>query len=287
MSTQRAARTKGVRIWLIRLQNCRGRPSRLRPVPPLTLVSVAFDELDWRSKLRSGSASIDEIHVNTATGDVLVIEDFNDTSRWNVLRAAAESDSDLLQPTSISFQGNSNAATFVWTDGRPLTSRGIFHGPPTSPLPVLSSDRFAEETGHVVGEEFVVSVSGHRVPVKLVDTVSFFPTLDIYNKLFLISDLSALARYANLEATSGEIRPNEMWLSVDGNGFDRTTLVERLEGNEPFTNTAVWDRERVLADSQVDPLVEAGWNALLFIAFATVLVVVAVSSEPMRARNAA
>jgi ABC-type lipoprotein release transport system permease subunit len=257
---------------LVRLPNCRGRPSRLRPVPPLTLVSVAFDELDWRSKLRAGSASIDEIHVNTATGDVLVIEEFNDTSRWNVLRAAAESDSDLLQPTSISFQGNSNAATFVWTDGRPLTSRGIFHGSPTSPLPVLSSDRFAEETGHAVGEEFMVSVSGHRVPVKLVDTVSFFPTLDIYHKLFLISDLSALARYANLEATSGEIKPNEMWLSVDGNGFDRTALVERLEGNEPFANTAVRDRERVLADSQVDPLVEAGWNALLFIAFATVFI---------------
>ena len=257
---------------LVRFQNCHGRPSRLRPVPPMTLVSVAFDELDWQKKLRAGSVSIDEIHVKTLTGDVLVIEEFHDTSQWSVLRATPEAVSDQLQSTSISFQGNSSAATFVWTDGRPLTSRGIFHGPPISPLPVLASDRFVEETGHTVGEEFEVSVSGHRVPVRLVDSVSFFPTLDIYHKLFLISDLRALVRYTNLETTSSEIRPNEMWLSTDDDGFDRTRLVERLEGDKPFSNHAVRDRERALAASQVDPLVEAGWNALLFIAFAAVFI---------------
>ena len=257
---------------LVRVQNCQGRRYRLRPVPPLTLVSVAFDELDWRTQLRSGSASIDEIHVKTLAGDVRVVERFDSTDRWHVLRAAPEAIADALKVTDISVSEGSRAATFVWTDGRPLTSRGIYHGPPISPLPVLASDRFVDETGHRAGEEFLVSVAGHRVPVKLVDTISYFPTLDIHNRLFLIADLSAVAAYANLEATSGEIRPNEMWLSTEGDGLERARLVERLEGHEPFPINAVRDRERALALSQVDPLVEAGWNALLFIAFAAVFI---------------
>ena len=257
---------------LVRVQNCQGRLYSLRPVPPLTLVSVAFDELDWRTQLRAGSASIDEVRVKTLAGDVRIVEEFNNTDRWHVLLAAPEAISDVLRATGISVSEGSGLATFIWTDGRPLTSRGIYHGPPISPIPVLASDRFVDETGHRVGEEFQVSVAGHRVPVRLVDTVSFFPTLDIYNKLFLISDLPALARYTNLETTSSEVRPNEMWLSTDGSGLERTRLVERLERDEPFPHNAVRDRERALALSQIDPLVEAGWNALLFIAFAAVFI---------------
>ena len=245
---------------------------RLLPVPPLTLVSVAFDELDWRRQLGSGSVSIDEIHVKTLAGDLRIVEEFKNTDRWHVLLAAREAVFDVLRATDVSVSEGSGSATFVWTDGRPLTSRGIYHGPPISPLPVLASDRFADETGHRAGEEFRVSVAGHLLPVRLVDTVSYFPTLDIHNRLFLIADLSAVSGYTNLEATSGEIRPNEMWLSTEGNGLERTKLVERLEGHEPFPINAVRDRERALALSQVDPLVDAGWNALLFIAFAAVFI---------------
>ena len=272
LGTLDTAEWRSLETSLARIRNCAGRQSRLQPVPPLTLVSIAFDELDWRNTLRAGSVSLDDIHVKTVSGRTEVVEEFHDTAAWNVLRAVPEAKSDLLQPTAISFREESGAARFVWSDGRALSSRGIFHGPPVSPLPVLATERFVDETGHRVGEEFEVSVSGHRVPVRLVDTVAFFPTLDTYNQLFLISDLPSLSRYTNLETTSSEIRPNEVWLSTQDNGFERTRLLDRLGEDEPFSNNAVSDRVQALAASQVDPLVEAGWNALLFMAFGTILV---------------
>jgi ABC-type antimicrobial peptide transport system permease subunit len=92
------------------------------------------------------------------------------------------------------------------------------------------------------------------------------------NESFLVSDLASLSSYVNLETTSSEIRPNEVWLSTETNGADRARLVKRLTDNEPFTARVVHDRAEELAASQVDPLVEAGWRALLFIAFSAVLI---------------
>ena len=254
---------------LVRAHNCRGLPYRLQPTPPLTLVSIAFDELDWRSQLRAGSASIDEIRVHTPAG-VRVIEEFNSVDSWQIIAAAPESMSDILQATEL--PDGTSTATFVWTDGRPLTGRGVFHGPPIQPVPVIATEQFIDETGHGVGDEFEVSAAGRRIPIRIVDTVSYFPTLDVYNRLFLISDLSAVSAYANLETTSGELRPNEVWLSTSEEGEGRAALVQRLERPEPFPNSTVRDREQALALSQVDPLIDAGWKALLFIAFAAVLI---------------
>jgi hypothetical protein len=52
---------------------------------------------------------------------------------------------------------------------------------------------------------------------------------------------------------------------------DRSHVVARLY-EEPFESEFVHDREKRLAESQVDPLAKAGWSALLFIGFSTVLV---------------
>jgi putative ABC transport system permease protein len=56
------------------------------------------------------------------------------------------------------------------------------------------------------------------------------------------------------------------------NGSDRAELVAHLAENLPFMTRNIHDRVEVMAASQVDPLVEAGWNALLFVAFAAVFI---------------
>ena len=170
---------------LVRAHNCQGLPYRLWPAPPLTLVSIAFDELDWRSQLRAGSVSVDEIGVSTPAG-VQVIEEFGSVDGWQIITAAPEAMSDILRAAEL--PDGSGGATFVWTDGRPLTGRGIFYGPPIQPVPVIATEQFIDETGHGVGDEFDVSAAGRRIPVRIVDKVSYFPTLDVYNKLFLISE---------------------------------------------------------------------------------------------------
>ena len=244
---------------------------RMRPVPPLTLISIIVSQGDLNEDLQSGSLLIDRVHVTTTDGTRKIIDSFEDESKWSVLRASRGSRGDELHRSTASYDGDSRSLIFIWTDGSSLTSRGIFHGPPLAPLPVLASQSFLKETGHSIGGEFEVSVNGRRVMVQPVGTIDYFPTMDTINEAWLISDLSSLIRYANLEATFGDLYPNEMWLSTQTDGLARAQLVEQL-AEHPFTASKIYDRQQELADSQLDPLVEAGWRALLFIAFGTVLI---------------
>ncbi len=248
-----------------------GRRQLLTPARPLELVSVTVNKFDGRGRLRAGTISISEISVWTSDGEQ-VVEAFDDVSGWSIVRAAPESISDAIQPAGSSFDGDSGALQFVWTEGNPLVSRGIFHGPPITPVPVLASGLFLKETGHDVGDSFEVSVQGHRLQVHIVDAVDFFPTLDTFNRTFLVSDLKAVTAYANLDVTAGELRPNEMWIETSVNGSERAELVGILSDDPPFPARRLHDTQQNLAESQVDPLVQAGWRALLFMAFAAVLI---------------
>ena len=99
-----------------------------------------------------------------------------------------------------------------------------------------------------------------------------FPTMNTLSKRFLVADLFSLTDYANLGAMFRELRPNEMWISTDTTGQERRELVETLQTDEAFLNEIVFDRAERFEDTQVDPLVGAGWRALLFLAFAAVLI---------------
>jgi ABC-type antimicrobial peptide transport system permease subunit len=109
------------------------------------------------------------------------------------------------------------------------------------------------------------------VNVGIVGTVDYFPTADTFNEMFLLTDYDSLQRYGNLDATSSELTPNEIWISTTADPVQRAALVELLSSDVPFTHREVIDRVEVLAASQVDPLVAAGWRSLLFIAFGAVL----------------
>ncbi len=245
----------------------------LDPVGPLTIVSVSIHETDWQRRLRAGSVTIDDIVVTTTGGtQAVLLEGFEQIEDWSVLRVAKESVTDHILESNAGINGGTGAATFIWSEGLALISRGIFHGPPVSPLPVLASTSFLDDTGHKLGASFEISVVGNRVPIQLVDSIDYFSTLDTINERFLIADLTSLSRYVNLNSSSSELKPNELWLSAGPDPVLREQLLEAMEANEPFSSNKIHDREAALAASLVDPLVEAGWRALLFIAFSAVLI---------------
>ena len=257
--------------------------SPLQPEHPLTLASLSVHDTNSRGRLRGGNIVIDEIWTRGPSNRRQPLEDFQSVAEWTVLRGARESITDILQPLNpnggAQTPTDNAAARFIWSEGAPLVGRGIYHGPPANPLPVLASDRFLDETGHAVGEEFTVSVSGHRVPIRIIDEFEYFPTLDAFRKSYLISDLASVVRYANLEPTAAEVKPNEVWIAAaeangsNGGDGDRAALLRTLRGEDaPFNSRQVHDRVEALQESAVDPLVDAGWRALLFMAFGAVLI---------------
>ena len=244
----------------------------LQPTAPLTLVSLTVFETNGRNRLRAGSIVIDEIFTTRSDGGTVVLESFDSVSDWTTLTAVPESQSDVLKSSTDGLNGTGGSASFIWVEGRPLVSRGILHGPPLDPLPVLATGRFLRVNDHRIGETIEVSAQGHRVDVTISDVIDFFPTLDTFRRSYLIADLDSVSAYANLEATGGELRPNEVWMTTNGSSSDRARLISLLEDSQPFPSREVHDRVQVLSDSTLDPLVEAGWRALLFVAFAAVLV---------------
>ena len=246
------------------------RQFRLEPVWPLTLVSIGVEETDAQRRLAAGSILIDDLRVRTSAGVTETLEAFDRVDRWSLLRATPDAASDGLSQATLGASGPGGSARFTWTEGPALTSRGIFYGPPIEPMAVLASESFLRDTGHSKGQSIEVSVRGNRIPVRIADTVEFFPTLNPYEDRFLISDLSSLSALANLDTSSRELKVNEVWLTADTMGDNRASLVESLS-SRPFAGRRVYDRERLLELSRLDPLVKAGWRALLFLAFATVL----------------
>ena len=189
-----------------------------------------------------------------------------------MLKTTADAASDVLSPCDTTFDSDCHSVLFSWTEGSSLVARGIYHGASPGHLPVLASKEFVKATGHSRGEEFEISVAGHRVPVRLIDTVDLFPTMTTPKQKYLIADLTSLTQYANVGAISRELLPNEMWISTTATPSERAALLERIEDSQGFSASLVFDRAERLAESRVDPLVEAGWRALLFIAFSAVLI---------------
>ena len=259
---------------LRRPRNCFGGGSRIRPVPPLALASLTVHEQNGQKRLAPGSVSIADVRVETVGGGTALVEPFDNVSGWSVLGVAPQSKTDVLRVSSSGPNGDTGAAIFAWTDGSAVVSRGLHPGIPVAPVPVLASESFLDITEHKVSEVFQVSVAGHRVNVRVVDTFDYFPTLNTASRRqgFLVGDVSSLASVANLETTTTDFRPNEMWLSLSGNEGERARLLQQIGQDIPFSTAVVNDRREALAQSQVDPLVRAGWRALLFVAFAAVLV---------------
>ena len=236
---------------------------------PLKLVSLRLEETNPERRLQAGSIIIDQIAVRTHGGETLVVEPFDNTSGWSVLKVSSDTIADILRDSAVQYEDRPGTALFSWGTGRALSSRGIFYGGGREPIAALASRSFVRDSGHVEGDEFEVSVGGYRIPLRLKETVSLFPTMITPNERFVIVDLMSLRRYANMGATFRSLDANEAWLLTDSGDVGMIDDIGSVRG---FTSAAVLDRQKELDESKVDPLVKAGWRSLLFLAFGAVLI---------------
>ena len=240
------------------------------PAGPLLLTALRVHETVFERTLEAGALTIDEISVRRRSGDPIVIETFDQADGWSIIRAAPESKADGLLGLAEGPE-SSRSALFSWTSGRARSPRGIFHGSGHLVFPVLANEAFTDTTGHSRGDAFEITVSGYRLPVIISDAISMFPTITDRDEPLLVGDWPAISRYANLSPVITELMANEVWLSTSadaGAGMPR-----RLSGASGYSYGEMQDRSALLAGSRIDPLVEAGWKALLFIAFSAVLLI--------------
>ena len=251
-------------------QNRFGLSLSLRAQQPFTLVSIYIDQIRLSRPLPTGSLLVDYVQVAGADGPT-ILDEFSGSTGWHPFHATPDAVADDVRYSQASSEDSGDSLVFSWSEGASFGTRGFFAGAPIEPLPVLASKTFLNQTNHNVGSVMTVSVRGRRIRAEIVGEVNFFPTLDTITERWLIADLEAVSRQANLDGGFGEIYPNEAWLTLSPDASNRQSLREDLM-DAPFEVNRLHDLEISQSESQADPLVEAGWRALLFIAFAAVLI---------------
>ena len=259
---------------------------------PVRLHSIGI--VEFGNGAPPGAVDIDDIAVLTQDETRLkVVEEFDDLSRWRTLEPSAESLGDTF---SVASDDNGDPmpgiARFRWTGAGARELRGIAAGWDEPVIPALASDTFMEKFGVGTGDPILAGIGAARFRIKIVGQVDLFPTLNGDAKPFLITDLEAVHATRNLAQLSGELQPNEIWLrTVTGDEAEATRegftfnsppvdpvtpLIDAELARLGLRSSRIIDRSAQMASVAVDPLVSAGWQALLGISFLTVLVVSAI-----------
>ena len=240
---------------------------------PIRLSALYIEQSNLNVPLKPGTVLFDDLHVTTGGGQQVLLDGFDSIDAWSLLKTSETSISDELQASSEVFEDVAGAAVFTWARGEPLTPRGIFVGEEPPPIKVLASQAFLSRESHRVGDEFEVSIDRARIPVSIVGAVDLFPSVTSDLKPYLIADISALNAFATSGVADQPFLPEELWIASSTTGKARESLLESLKSVEGFGSTNVLDREERFRakDASVDPLIDAGWRALLFIAFSAVL----------------
>jgi ABC-type lipoprotein release transport system permease subunit len=270
----------------------RGVPTLL-PRAPIRLHSIGV--INYEEGLSPAAVDIDDIAVLNATGtELIIVETFDSVNNWRTMAPTRESLGDSIVPASTR-DGSvmDGVARLRWTSAGTYEYRGLAHGSELEVIPAVASSSFIEQFGGEDGEIFQISLDGVPVNISIQDIIKYFPTLSLDEEPFLLTDYEAVHERLNITRAVGNIQPNELWISTsqgsellvaeDGilesvvAGDRAVPLIEqRLSGLRISPGSNITDRSVELAGVAFDPLVSAGWRALLGIAFFTVLVVSAI-----------
>lgn len=140
-------------------------------------------------------------------------------------------------------------------------------------LPVIASKSFLADTGFEIGDDALMYINRQYVAVTFVGDVDYFPTWDpaARNQL-LVANLDTLQTIAaRLPLLATGAYPKEAWVGdVTGVTFD----VERLRLGAGL-NPEIVLTEALRLEAASDPLIAASWEGILFISFASVLLLTA------------
>ena len=247
----------------------RDETSLLELEPPLELISLTV-----RSRFRDsfgGAVFFGRVEAETPER-VVVLHDFTSTEGWQPIEDFRTPGLISLEPSrSASGDGFDETGRLSWSPGG-TSLTGIRAGGPDDPVPALVSSEFLEVADAQVGDTVILSLSSYALLLRVAAEVEFFPTLDPREQPFAIVDLPRLIQAAMRYSPRPSRGPNELWLARS-QAFESGNSLETL--NMALRESGIRVREAVDAPTLVServeqPLVNAGWGALLVLLFLAV-----------------
>ena len=214
-----------------------------------------------------GTVLFDDVYVELSDGSERVLEGFEGESEWSPIPTSFFNSDVLYTSPDDPFTG-ARSGVFTFGTDRNRSVRGIYDASGGGVIPVVISSGVSEVTGLRTGASQIVSVSGWLVPVEISGVIDLFPTLNTANSGFMLADLDALLTYMNMMSQLSTVEANELYLQKTGDSPDIVEeITEAMESILLKVNDTTAQREEI----RRDPLQNAGWRALVFMALSVVL----------------
>jgi len=231
--------------------------------PPHTLLSLQIT--GRRGIPDPGAMFFGELGVNGPNG-AEIVDSFHSLDNWQIIEDYSRPGLYGLESSeSVVLQASVSSARYSWAPGS-IGLRGIRPGPPERPLPALVSQPFLDLADAEVGDVRTVGLSTFSLPVEIKAVVDYFPTLDPSERPFVVVDLATFIRQSNLHSPRPTGGSNELWVNPGASGGDGSAIVDSLDNNGVRIRKTLVASDMVL-NSVDQPLVNAGWGALLVLMF--------------------
>jgi ABC-type lipoprotein release transport system permease subunit len=239
--------------------------------------TLVFDDLHTTPSIDIGGLSTNRLRYDPsrAQGDLpgaQVVASFDSTDEWMTVQGLLPQP--LNDQTRVVSEGNTRGTELKWSpqQGQIGTHGLLAAGTPTV-LKAIVSQGWLETTGLEIGERVQMFVTSQFIDVEVVGVYDLFPTLgDGRTKPSMIVDGSQLSAALNVNPRGPLMYPTELWMDTGSEGV--ATVKREVAGNKLIgTVTAVEDLREA---QKKDPLVAAGWEGILFISFAAILILSAI-----------
>lgn len=233
------------------------------PPGPYTLNSIMIYEPVEGASGTPGSFELDDFIAIDASGTQTVIEDFDRATGWLPILLTGDR-RDVIE-TGASSGERRDTLRFVWGRDTRDGVRGIYISPGASSIPMLASGDLLLNRGWQVGTLAAVHVADRLVPIRIVGTLTAFPTIEPGSAGFLVANGQSLIDHVNAVSVTNKLWPNRVFLSLPDAPEQRAAIVDTIVNDERYSGQVV-DRIAIQEETQQSPLASAGWRGMTLIA---------------------
>ena len=221
---------------------------------------------------------IDDLIATTENGSKHVIIDFDSPGLWKGLPTSEGEDTVFTittEPRNVSgiVEGDSGTGVGNISLGRGSSQgvRGIYRQAVDRPIPVIASEGFMTRTNVGLRRPFMIEVAGGLVPVEVIESITYFPTLDPGRGPFAVADIDAIIDFVELRGHK-KVTPNELFASLRATGSPAARAAAEPAAEivnsvrNIFRLAFVVSRAERINDTFVDPVAVAGWRGMSIVA---------------------
>ena len=252
-------------------------------LPPFSLQAFQItDRFRTSASSDQGAVYLGRIDALTPNGPVTVA-DFQDSSDWSVIQDFGRPGLYAVETSGSASGGQFPTSTrYSWATGG-IGMLGLRPGPTEGPVPAVVNEEFLELADASVGDDVILGLSTYSVMVNIAGVANYFPTIDPGEKPFVLMDLGIFEAASNQHSPIPLVGANEIWLdltstpgepdsdALDGQGdnVDTGQVLDSIRGLGVSVRE-VFDADALVAERVDQPLVNAGWGALLVLLFLAV-----------------